>query len=385
MCSTSTKHPSLPQPTSCSVLQPNTLLCLNPRHVQYFNQTPFFAVSRVLSGILMKIKCARPPPLGRGFPGLFTQTSGNLRPARRSLDVSGHHAVPVQSYEIAVLPRWSVVVAAAATAAAANIAAPMALPVVATMPVGARVQPEGGVSRAVALLQGTVVHGPRGVETPGLLLGAAQHGTYPPPNLLAEQAVDQRVHAAVGGSQPLGERVDVQADEDVSLAGLEELVLQPDDVEGHPGDHEQQDHHHQHLHHLHLGLLDDAFAGRDARRVPVPHAVADHEVEEGDEDHGQAVEDQEDDPEKEALAAGSGGELLGAVVERPAFVDVNLLFVEQRPGQDDQEGDNPDDQKNHPGSALGVTLAHHVTDGDVSKNRNKKLTLQKVYKHNFQI
>ena len=79
-----------------------------------------------------------------------------------------------------------------------------------------------------------------------------EHETDGVAHPVAEEAVDERVHAAVGGAEPLCHRDDGVMD---GLHGgrLAEVEEEVDDVQRQPAEGEEEHHHHQHLQHPHLG------------------------------------------------------------------------------------------------------------------------------------
>ena len=106
--------------------------------------------------------------------------------------------------------------------------------------------------------------------------------------LLAEETVNDGVHAAVGGAEPLSKRHDNLAEDVLRGAGHLRLHDAPevDPVQRQPGEREEHAHDHEHLQHLHLGALDQ-FRAAVVRAQPLsaPHLEADEAV--AHSDHGE--------------------------------------------------------------------------------------------------
>ena len=112
------------------------------------------------------------------------------------------------------------------------------------------------------------------------------------PELLAEEAVDDRIDAAVERAEPLRDGHDGLREDGGRLVArrvqpVAEVKPEVERVERQPGEGEDNDDGHQHPQHLHLRLEDDARHVRHARRVAVPHATPDEGVAGADEDERQ--------------------------------------------------------------------------------------------------
>lgn len=185
--------------------------------------------------------------------------------------------------------------------------------------------------------------------------------------LTAEEAIDDRVDAAVRGSEPLRHRNQHVYDQArltrVALVKRSsEIDAQIDGVERQPEGRKQNDDDDHHLQDLHLRLVDDSRNVCDSWGVPVPNTVADQRIEDGYEEQRYREAGQEN-AEKVALFYLLRRPLLSTDVDLLARRgNVEMPIVED-PGRGYRSRTDPDEGDHQPRHLSGCSELHHVTDG----------------------
>ncbi len=135
---------------------------------------------------------------------------------------------------------------------------------------------------------------------------ALYHSYYALSEVSGEVAVNEGIHAGVGGPQPLRQRLQI-ALHDHFLRGPRrrpEHGPKIQRVQRQPGQGEDYEDNHEHAHNFDLGAVDVALRSRPAhtRHLSLPHSDADQKIKDGDEEKRQKVAGEEHDAQHVRLS-----------------------------------------------------------------------------------
>lgn len=194
--------------------------------------------------------------------------------------------------------------------------------------------------------------------------------------LLAEEAVDDGIHAGVGAAQPLCQRHYDVVQHALRVVGHRGLRQAPElqGVQRHPGEGEEGAHHSQHLDYLHLGAVDELGAAVvGSQRVASPHLDTDEGVADDDHGEGHGVAGDEDDAHVVASVQREGRPLLVTHEQLLRTGTEQQVVVEDKPGHHDAQRRQPDEEQDDPAGALADLQVHRVADGKIPAKTRRNL------------